>query len=269
MSYNHQLLGLCDIRQKRFAIRPFPSPPAALERMRTFLKLRSSHSSRTGSLKARQRKKNPEPISSSSVSRLDPEKRTETHLGSVDGEKCTHASGCVRVGPMRPLVRIFLAARLTHVTHICISVPNTHHRLIFAAAACPRETSFSAQSIGTLAGQRPGRRGKILGGAPLEGRASAAPRRTARRPVENFGRPKKIGDAQHARDGIYVEAERVPRQSARPPESHQREKRARPGARPAAAATTTATAANTTGSTRPSLSRGHAVGTARTQRSLL
>jgi hypothetical protein len=51
-----QLLDFCDMRQEQFVIRPFPSPPAALERMRTFLKLRSTHSSRTGSSKTRETK---------------------------------------------------------------------------------------------------------------------------------------------------------------------------------------------------------------------
>lgn len=154
------------------------------------------------------------------------------------------------------------------MTHICISVPNTHHRLIIAAATCPRETSFSRPvAWDTRDGVRDDGEKSLGCTTGWTSAASQVDARTARRPFENFGRPKKIGDAQHARDRIYVEAERVPRQSARPPESHQREKRARPGARPAAAAaTTTATAANTTGSTSPSLSRGHAVGTARTQR---
>jgi hypothetical protein len=158
------------------------------------------------------------------------------------------------------------------VTHICICVPNTHHRLIFAAACVPSGNLFLG--CGTLSGHSVRDDGvKSLSGRCTTGRTSAASTESthallAERSEISAGR-KKIGDgdAQHARDRIYVEAERVPRQSARPPESHQREKRARPGVRPAAAATTTA--ANTTGSTSPSLSRGHAVRTARTQRSLL
>jgi hypothetical protein len=83
---------------------------------------------------------------------------------------------------MRPLVGIFLAARLTHthVTHICISVPNTHHRLIFAAALrVPSGNLFLGprQSLGTL-GTASGTKGVISSGgdAPPDGRTSAASR---------------------------------------------------------------------------------------------
>jgi hypothetical protein len=153
--YLDQLLAFCDMRQEQFVIRPFPSPPAALERMRTFLKLRSTHSSRTGSSRD-EKLSSPETITSAA-----PGRRTETHLGP--DEKCTHAAGCVLSGAHAAAGRnIFSGETHTYTrdSHLHLRAeysPQTH---ICGRYVCPRETSFSgrASRSGHL-GRRPGRRG--------------------------------------------------------------------------------------------------------------
>lgn len=87
--YLDQLITFCDMRQKQFVIRPFPSPPAALERMRTFLKLRSTHSSRTGSLKTREKKNS---AAQKRLRRRPARQRPQkTHLGPDDEWRKMHA----------------------------------------------------------------------------------------------------------------------------------------------------------------------------------